>query len=50
MAGIPAASLPLYTAESGLPIGSMLAVHRGDDRRLLSLCAQLEGHFTPMAG
>jgi amidase len=49
MAGIPAASLPLYTEESGLPIGSMLAVHRGEDRRLLSLCAQLEGNFTPRA-
>lgn len=50
MAGIPAASLPLYVDGAGLPIGSMLGVHRGGDGLLVSLCAQLEPQFRRLTG
>lgn len=58
MAGVPAASLPLYrTAASSeqpsLPIGIMLAGRPGDDGPLLSLCAHLEraaGWNSPLPG
>jgi len=40
--GQPAASLPLYWTEDGLPVGVMLATAHGSDALLLSLSAQLE--------
>ncbi len=40
--GQPAASLPLGTSGSGLPIGVHLAAAYGEDEILLSLCAELE--------
>lgn len=47
MAGVPAASLPLYRVPEteehpSLPVGVMLAGRPGEDGPLLSLCAQLE--------
>lgn len=35
MAGVPAITLPLFTAENGLPMGVQLVGRRGDDARLL---------------
>lgn len=40
--GQPAVSLPLHWTPDGLPVGVMLAAHRGEDALLLSLAAQLE--------
>jgi len=40
--GQPAASLPLYWNEAGLPIGVQLVTRMGDDATLLALSAQLE--------
>jgi amidase len=42
VSGQPAASLPLAVGKNGLPIGVQVVMHRGDDRRLLGLAAQLE--------
>ena len=42
MSGQPAANLPLYWTDEGLPIGTMLAVHPGQDASLFALCAQVE--------
>lgn len=41
-AGTPAVSLPLYTTESGLPVGVQLIGKLGDDAKLINLSAQLE--------
>lgn len=43
MAGSPAVSLPLFTTDDGLPIGSMFAADRGADDLLLALAHDLEG-------
>ncbi|RYH02623.1 amidase [Salipiger sp. IMCC34102] len=40
--GQPAASVPLYWSEAGLPIGIHLAARFGEDTRLMALCADLE--------
>lgn len=40
--GQPAVSLPLHWTQDGLPIGIMLAAHRGEDALLLALAAQME--------
>jgi amidase len=40
--GSPAASLPLYWDQSGLPIGTMLTAALADEARLISVSAQLE--------
>lgn len=40
--GQPAASLPLGTSETGLPIGVHLAARFGADEDLISLCAEIE--------
>ena len=40
--GSPAASLPLYWSESGLPIGTMLTAPFAAEARLISVSAQLE--------
>jgi amidase len=42
VSGQPAVSLPLAVSSSGLPIGVQIVMHRGDDRRLLGLAAQIE--------
>jgi Asp-tRNA(Asn)/Glu-tRNA(Gln) amidotransferase A subunit family amidase len=42
MTGQPAASLPLHTSSSGLPIGTMLTARYGREDTLLQLSAQLE--------
>ncbi|MFG2605633.1 amidase [Streptomyces sp. NPDC048514] len=40
--GQPAVSLPLHWTPDGLPVGVMLAAHRGEDALLFSVAAQLE--------
>lgn len=35
LAGVPAITLPVFTAENGLPMGVQLVARRGDDARLL---------------
>lgn len=40
--GQPAASVPLFWNEAGLPIGIHLAARFGEDAQLMSLCADLE--------
>jgi amidase/6-aminohexanoate-cyclic-dimer hydrolase len=40
--GQPAASLPLGTSSTGLPIGIHLAAPFGNDEELIALCAELE--------
>jgi amidase len=42
MVGSPAISLPLFTTDDGLPVGSMFAADRGDDDMLLALAHELE--------
>jgi Asp-tRNA(Asn)/Glu-tRNA(Gln) amidotransferase A subunit family amidase len=40
--GQPAASVPLYWSDDGLPIGCQFAARYGDEAQLIRLCAQLE--------
>lgn len=40
--GQPAASVPVYWSEAGLPVGVQIAARYGDDAGLLQLAAQLE--------
>jgi len=40
--GQPAASLPLWTSQGGLPVGVQVVTRFGDEETLLSLAAQLE--------
>ncbi len=40
--GQPAASVPLFWSEAGLPIGVHLAARFGEDELLMALCADLE--------
>lgn len=42
LAGLPAASVPVGRTTEGLPIGAQIVTRRGQDRLLLSLCAQVE--------
>ena len=42
LAGSPAISLPLFTTEDGLPVGSMFAADRAGDDLLLALAHELE--------
>lgn len=42
MAGTPSISLPLYTAASSLPVGSMFSADRGQEDMLLALAYELE--------
>lgn len=43
LAGVPAASLPLATSASGLPLGMQLAAPAGHEDTLLAVAAALEG-------
>jgi len=49
LAGLPAMSVPLHAAASGLPIGSHLAASFGDESTLFALAGQLE-QARPWAG
>lgn len=40
LAGLPAVSLPLATADGGLPVGVCLVARPGDDERLLDIAAE----------
>ncbi|MBS7811021.1 amidase [Roseococcus pinisoli] len=40
--GVPAASVPLWWGEQGLPLGVQIAAPLGEDARVLQLAAQLE--------
>jgi len=42
IAGAPAMSVPLNWTDAGLPVGSMFAARRGDERTLFELAYQLE--------
>jgi Asp-tRNA(Asn)/Glu-tRNA(Gln) amidotransferase A subunit family amidase len=44
MAGVPAITVPLFTAENGLPMGVQLVGRRGDDARLLRTARWLAQH------
>ena len=45
LSGVPAVTLPLFTAENGLPIGVQLVGPRGDDARLLRTARWLADHL-----
>lgn len=45
LAGVPAVSLPVFTSESGLPMGVQLVGRRGDDARLLRTARWLAAHL-----
>jgi amidase len=49
MTGAPSITLPIFTTEGGLPIGSMLSTERGKDEMLLALSAEIEA-AAPWAG
>ena len=44
LAGVPAITLPLFTAENGMPMGVQLVARRGDDARLLRTARWLAHH------
>ena len=50
LAGVPAVTLPLFTAENGLPMGLQLIGQRGDDARLLRTAAWLAARVTDLQG
>jgi Asp-tRNA(Asn)/Glu-tRNA(Gln) amidotransferase A subunit family amidase len=45
LAGVPAITLPLFSAENGLPMGLQLVGRRGDDARLLRTARWLADHL-----
>lgn len=45
LAGVPAVTLPVFTAENGLPMGVQLVGRRGDDARLLRTARWLAEHL-----
>lgn len=45
MAGVPTITLPLFTAENGMPMGVQLVARRGDDARLLRTARWLSHHI-----
>ena len=40
--GLPAISLPLFTGNESLPIGSQFTANHGEERKLLQLAYELE--------
>lgn len=49
LTGSPAITLPLFTAENGLPMGLQLVGRRGDDARLLRTAAWLSRHVATLS-
>ncbi|PJF09038.1 amidase [Pseudorhodobacter sp. MZDSW-24AT] len=49
LAGVPALTLPLFTAENGLPMGLQLVGRRGDDARLLRSARWLSQHLLSLS-
>jgi Asp-tRNA(Asn)/Glu-tRNA(Gln) amidotransferase A subunit family amidase len=45
LAGVPAVTLPVFTAENGLPMGVQLIARRGDDARLMRTARWLSTHL-----
>lgn len=45
LAGVPAVTLPVFTAENGLPMGLQLVGRRGEDARLLRTARWLTAHL-----
>lgn len=45
LSGMPAITLPVFTAENGLPMGVQLVGRRGDDARLLRTARWLAAHL-----
>ena len=45
LAGVPAITLPVFTADNGLPMGLQLVGRRGDDARLLRTARWLATHL-----
>jgi Asp-tRNA(Asn)/Glu-tRNA(Gln) amidotransferase A subunit family amidase len=45
LAGVPAITLPVFTAENGLPMGVQLVGRRGDDARLLRTARWLSAYL-----
>lgn len=45
LAGVPAVTLPVFTADNGLPMGLQLVGRRGDDGRLLRTARWLAAHL-----
>ncbi len=48
LCGTPAITLPLFSAEDGMPMGVQLIGRRGDDARLLRTARWLEGHVASL--
>lgn len=48
MSGLPVATLPVTLTDAGLPVGVLLFANPGQERRLLSLMAELESMFGPL--
>ena len=46
LCGTPAVTVPLFTAENGLPMGVQLVGRRGDDARLLRTARWLSEHVS----
>lgn len=45
LAGVPAVTLPVFTAENGMPMGVQLIARRGDDARLMRTARWLQTHL-----
>ena len=45
LSGMPAVTLPVFTADNGLPMGVQLVGRRGDDARLLRTARWLATHL-----
>lgn len=45
LAGVPAVTLPIFTAENGMPMGVQLIARRGDDARLMRTARWLTEHL-----
>jgi Asp-tRNA(Asn)/Glu-tRNA(Gln) amidotransferase A subunit family amidase len=45
LAGVPAVTLPVFTAENGMPMGVQLIARRGDDARLMRTARWLSAHL-----
>ena len=50
LAGVPAVTIPAFTAENGLPMGLQLIGRRGEDARLLRTARWLAAHLETLQG